>query len=556
MNKNYVNLILISLVIIILINLINSFINNNTFCKIFSLDKNNNIVEKFYNNINNEIVNDEINEDIQAIQQDIDTLRLDIDNKINSVQNLYNDTQILNEEVNDAKDEWNNIYREYTQVNNAFEGIPNRKCFKNKTDILDIKKTLMKCAEECENDDNCFSFSHDRNNNDCRLSTVCNYEDGQNIEDKTTKLDYGNTLYVKKNKANTINNFNLNKNRQCNDLCYNDILDNGETRVDNVHICANSCNNNQDCVSFEYIFNPDDDQNNCILRGQCNEDYHIENSETYNCFKGQVNQDNYPIDQINYRTDGRGDNQLDEYSLRDLKRQCTNECRNNYNCNGFSYYIDDNNINCDLYNEINYTQTLGSEFKNICILNPDAKKKNLYTHKVRKNSDLDSDKSCDGLCEYSISADTPYIKFYKDSTHKNYDYITFSDMYNIQNLTDFNFENYTHIVVQKGYEAKFFNDNDELLPLNTQNIYSNPPEGANNNNFDFSQEYKIDISELLNSNINKITIHKLNNINCNLYTTNCVGNTRRPELYYDTTGNDLNYCRNQPGNQIPDDEPC
>ena len=58
MNQNIIKIILISLISIILINLLNSFRNNNTFCKVFSLNKNNNIIENFYGNTNTEPVTD------------------------------------------------------------------------------------------------------------------------------------------------------------------------------------------------------------------------------------------------------------------------------------------------------------------------------------------------------------------------------------------------------------------------------------------------------------------------------------------------------------------
>lgn len=560
MNKNYVNLILISLIIIILINLLNSITNNNTFCKLFSLNKN--IIENFYSNTNNDIVNDEIYEEVEDIRRTIDNLMSTVNYKINSVQTLYDDTTVLKEEVQETRNDWQSRVRGYTDISNDFNSTPNRKCYKNITDILDVKKTFHECAAECngneeleiEGDDNCLSFSYDRNTNECRLSSIC-YPDTEDAITNTTSLDFANTLYVKKNKNDyydIMTKFDLKKNKQCNDLCYNDIL--GSSSVNHIHKCAQNCDNNPDCVSFEYIFNPDENQNNCIFRSECNKDYHVENSDTFDCINGNIIEENSNlIDEINYNVDGMGKDRLDNYSLRDLKKKCTDDCRKNPNCNAFSYYIDQDNVNCDLYENLEANYNLrDNNFKRICQIKEDVKKKNLYTHKERINRDIGI---CEGLCEYSITKDTPYIKFFTSENDKNYSYITFTDMYNIQELDNFNLSDYSHINIKKGYEVKFYNSNNDYI---NGEIYQNPPYNVGN---DFNNpDYKNDISSLISQHgqdISKIKITQLQNSNCNMgHYKPCTNGIRKYQLYYDITGNDLNNCRNDPNNDIPDDESC
>ena len=562
MNKNIIKIILISLISIILINLLNSFRNNNTYCKVFSLNKNNNIIENFYGNTNTELVTDEIEDDVEDLKSQIDFLIAGVQQKINIVQNLFDDTNDLKEEVRQQRSDWRGQVSELVGISDNYNSTPNRKCYQKSTDILDSKKTLVDCSTQCSSDPNCLSFSHDKITNDCRLSTICD------STDITSETNYNSTLYTNEDITTNIGEFTLKKNKQSNNLC-NDEIEN--ISVGNVHQCSRQCYNNNDCVSFEYTFNDDDDnENNCSLRKVSNESQYIENNDEYTCkLKNIVDPVANRLEEIEYRTDGIGENRLENYSLRDLKKNCSKECNNNYDCNAFSYYFGSNAINCDLYTTLsaNTNNNLSVDFKNICQKNPDADKKNLYIHKTRRPTENDIDK-CEGVCEYGIPNDMPYIKFYRNGTDKNYSYITFTDMYDVQEIDNFNFSQYTHINIQKGYEVKFFNDNNDLI--DTTKILSNPPlinhpeygdfsDNFRNPNYEYKNNLDTYFETTSKDTVYKIEIEPLDTSNCALnFTGPCKNGYRRTELYYDSTGRDLQNCRNDPttSNNIPDDITC
>jgi len=553
MNKNIIKIILISLISIILINLLNSFRNNNTFCKVFSLNKNNNIIENFYGNTNTELVTDEIEDDVEDLKSQIDFLILGVQQKINIVQNLFDDTNDLKEEVRQERSDWRSQVVELVSISENYNSTPNRKCYQKSTDILDSKKTLLDCSTQCTSDPNCLSFSHDKITNDCRLSTICD------STDLTSESNYNSTLYTNGDITTNIGEFTVKKNKQSNNLCNDEIKN---ISVGNVHQCSSKCYNNGDCVSFEYTFN-DNNENNCSLRKVSNESQYIENNNEYTCkLKNIVDPAVNIIEEIQYTTDGFGENRLENYSLRDLKKNCSKDCNNDHQCNAFSYYFGSNAINCDLYTTLsaNTNNNLSVDFKNICQKKSDVDKKNLYIHKTRRPVDSDIDK-CEGVCEYGIPNDMPYIKFYKNGNDKNYSYITFTGMYDVQEIDNFNFSEYTHINIQKGFEVQFFDESNFLK--NAQ--ISNPPvetAGDFDNNFENpNYEYKNDLDSLAGSKdtVYKIEIKKLEDKDCALFFQGpCRNGYRRTELYYDITGRDLQICRNNPpqGITILDDIPC
>tara|TARA_B110000977_G_C11039809_1_gene478430 strand:- start:58 stop:1737 length:1680 start_codon:yes stop_codon:yes gene_type:complete len=559
MNQNIIKIILISLISIILINLLNSFRNNNTFCKVFSLNKNNNIIENFYGNTNTEPVTDQIELNVEELGRNIRVLIGGVQQKIDNVQDLFDGTNDLKEEVRQKRREWQDTVLENISISNNYNSTPNRKCYQKSTDILDSKKTLLDCSNICSSDPNCLSFSHDKITNDCRLSTIC---DDAN---ETSEMNYDNTLHTKKEINTSINNFNLKKNKQSNNLCKDEIEN---ISVGDVHQCSNRCQETSKCVSFEYTFNDNDNENNCSLRKVSNENIYIENNNEYICeLKNIVTpRGNKYIKNIKYNIDEY--NREKSYTLRDLKKNCSKECDNNKDCNAFSYYFNSDSINCDLYRDLkgNISTNLKSDFKHICQKNPDADNKNLYIHKENNPDQIDIDK-CEGVCEYGIPNDMPYIKFFKNLNDKNYSYITFTDMYDVQKIDNFNFSEYTHINIQKGFEVQFFDEDDPNI-LNDK-ILSNPPSNSEPDyvvNFEnkfmlpnFEYKNNLNYFNFDKKKVYKIKIKPLPTQNCTLsFQGPCNNNYKTTELYYDITGRDLQNCRNNPppGINIPDDRRC
>ena len=141
---------------------------------------------------------------------------------------------------------------------------------KNISDIKDDKHNLSDCAEYCDNNKDCMSFSYDESNNDCRLSTICHPESDTFTENKSSEL------FVKITNNGGIQKYVLNQNQQCNNLCHNDIIE--SSGANTVHDCSDRCDNNNNSVSFEYNF----DNGECTLREKCMQGTHIEDSNEYN----------------------------------------------------------------------------------------------------------------------------------------------------------------------------------------------------------------------------------------------------------------------------------
>ena len=70
-----------------------------------------------------------------------------------------------------------------------------------------------------------------------------------------------------------------------------------------------------------------------------------------------------------------------------------------------------------------------------------------------------------------MSDNRKHIKFYKNKDDKNYSYITFENMYNIKQNTNFNFNDYNYIEVKYGFKALFKSNENSISILKE---YSNP----------------------------------------------------------------------------------
>ena len=461
MIKNcFIYIILIFIFIIILINLKNLLWYKD-------------IEEKF--DLNDDYIDnldEKINVDLTTRMQElIDTLNNVGDDSLKvKVQNLYDETKNLYDDINNDKNTCENEYNgNLLNIigNYDSEEGKNKKCLKSISDILDAKHNLSSCADLCSNNNNCMSFSYDKDNNDCRLSTICHPE-----SDTTFTQNYNNTLYVKKNitGSHSIKDFTLNQDEQCNNLCHNDII--GSTSLESsVHGCAEKSKEQDDSISFEYNF----DNGECTLRGECMTGMHLENSNKFNCDKGQIKNGDI-LQSIDYDIDRNAftsKNVLDTRSMYELKKKCNTLCLNNPDCNGFTYEFTEGENNCTLYKDFEIEKNISKKFINICEKPKNLIKKNLYTKKTPSTTAPDYDSECQALCENSVNDNVPYIKFYKNLDDENYSYITFTDMYNIKEIENFNLMDYKFIEIKMGYKV-IFQNNEEYVSV--ERTYQNPDE--------------------------------------------------------------------------------
>jgi hypothetical protein len=486
--KYCINIFLVIIFIIILFNLKQNL--NNNF-----KNNSNNIIEKFgtVREHNVDRIDEKINYTLAKQIQDIyDAIKNTTDNSLkNRVESVYNSARNLYERIGKNKilceREYDADY--YDIIKNYQEPIENLKCLKPFSDILDGKYNLSDCAKRCDENIDCLSFSHDVNTNDCRLSTICH------DKNNTTIKNFSNNLYIKKgynskdivgDEGAYIKNYKLDKNKQCNNLCHNDII--GSSSITKtVHDCAERCEekNSRDdkCVAFEYNFT----DRECTLRKECQQGTHLVNSNKYKCDKGQINNERI-IDSISFNIDvnrNLSDSVLDYYSELELKKKCNKKCDENVECDAFTYEFTSSENNCTLYQdldkqrkkEINVQKDIELKFDNICIKPKNSIIKNLYT----KKDSIPEISRCEALCEENVNNDTPYVKFYKNINDINYSYITFNSMYNIKNIEDFNISQYKYIGIKYGYKVSFLN-NENYVSI--QKVFQNP------------DDYNLNIDEL------------------------------------------------------------
>lgn len=558
--KYCINIFLVIVFIIILFNLKQNL--NNNFKNNSNNIIDNDIIEKFDGTIKEhtiEKIDKAINETLARQIQDIyDAIKNTANDSLkNRVDTLYNDARNLYKKISDNKEVCEKEYdADYHDIIKNYQTIENQKCLKSFTDILDGKYTLPDCAKRCDDNINCLSFSHDKDKNDCRLSTICHNNNQSTIK------SFNNNLYIK-NKYNDeniigdggayIQNYKLDKDKQCNNLCHNDIIG-SSTITSNVHDCAEKCeendSNDNKCSAFEYNFS----NNECTLRKECQQGTHLINSNNYTCDKGQIKNEEI-LRKISFDIDRNrnlSDSVLDYYSELELKKKCNKKCDDDIECKAFTYKFTPTENNCTLYrnkkNSINISvdKNISKKFNNICIKPTNSIKKNLYT---KKNS-IPEKTQCEALCEENVNDNISYIKFYKDYNDINYSYISFGNMYNIKELPDFNLSEYKYIGIKYGNKISFLN-NENYVSI--QKVYKNPDEF--NINIDELKVYIHDdnvdqnnYNEQWRSKISVILIDKLD-MDCRGEMGRCKYDDtdqkykKRFELY-DSDG-DLQKCRNE-----------
>jgi hypothetical protein len=512
--KCYVNIILIFLFIIIIFNLFNLFKKNET-------------LEQF--RIGNTYL-DNLQKKIENISSNIDNLDSGIKGHEPITKKLRDSTMALFNEINTETNELENKYNDNYNIIKNFKPYEDLKCLNG--DLKKKYQTLKNCSDLCKNDNNCLSFSHDKNNNECILSTFCH------PETKSTTTKFNNTLYIKKKNDeinHDITNYTISENQECNNLCYNDIInehtDGGytDTKVYNVHSCATECENASKCASFEYNF----DDNECTLRKQCKQGKHLKNSNEYVCDKGQPNTSATILKEIIFERDPLRkitDLSLDKYSLYNLNSKCKEKCDENKEaCEGYSYEFSKEKNICNLYSKIdinNLNKELETPFINIC-KKPRQMIKHLYTKKKAQdtfkldivsdeNDENDENDECNAVCEEQINDNVPFIKFFNSYDDVNYSYITFTNMYNIKEIEDFDIKNYKYFSIKFGYKVDFkLND----ISISVIKTFKNPDD-YNLRTADL--KFKIE-GDWIN-NINVIEIDKLTAIDMCKYTkTKCSG---------------------------------
>ncbi len=548
--KYCITIFLFIVFIIILLNLkenlYNSFknnseniVNNNTIEKFDDGTKKQHILRNIDKAINKDLADD--------IKEIYDTLNDNASIPLkNNVKSLYNRAKNLYDKIGDNKKVCEKEYEaDYHDIIDNYDTFENQKCLTTFSDILNGKYNLADCAKRCDNDLNCLSFSHDKSTNDCRLSTICHNDNN------TTFKNYNNNLYIKTDlnlgSGAYIRNYKLDKDKQCNNLCHNDIIDESEI-TKTVHDCAERCeekdSDNNKCASFEYNFT----NKECTLRKECQQGTHLINSNEYKCDKGQIKNANV-IDNLSFdinRNRNLSNKVLDYYSELELKKKCNKKCDVNVECDAFTYEFTPTSNNCTLYQkergEIEIEKDMSEKFNNICVKPTNSIKKNLYT----KKDSIPETTQCQALCEENVNKSIPYIKFYKEQTDINYSYISFGNMYNVKELPDFNISEYKYIGINYGYKISFLN-NENYVSL--EKVYKNPDDY--NINIDELKVYihddNVDDDKQWRNKINVILIEKLGT-DCRGEMGRCQYNQEEEKyekkfsLFYDD-GNDLQKCR-------------
>lgn len=368
---------------------------------LYSLNTNkiNNIVETYH----------ESDITMTSLQNDISNSINNIDSAINNYENnniieLNDKADIYNIKLNELENEWygssgsNGLnmgskcaldksivldnYDKYDNLTCDFE----KKCTNSSDSEYPIiystlngnPITIEECSRKCDNDgDNCLAFSYkdEPNDQECRLSSICT-ERNANSNDKFN-------LYIKKNLNYTqfpLTNYKIDYNKKCRSDIYNNkentIRDSNKTLSE----CAKLCNNDVNCISFEY--NPNDKL--CSPKSVCYE---------HGCLESSTDSSTSPID----------------------------------NCNTISLYskkllIPDNTkvpdyINCELCN--NNNTVYNSNFLRLYETNDkNERSKLVYTNNISKiQSEINNDNILENIKYYKISNGNK-VKLFKDYNFK------------------------------------------------------------------------------------------------------------------------------------------
>lgn len=425
-----------------------------------------------------------------------------ITDTLNNIQNTANNTSIYSQLENlrkRAQDLYNEILGDSNKCRNAYDDKlgtiaagydvqRNLKCTDNATDIITnnpVGKSFEECANICSSDNNCSSFSFDFTNGEidegrCRLSSSCHKDN------LTTEQDANTNVYVKKD-YDFIFNYKGLKNKVCNSVCFQD-GDKSSFNTETIEKCAENCyygsNTDNACIAFEYEFPENKNEDGiCTIRTKCNENTHVKDYDTYTCFYDEMNSVPYSSPELkNDELLNISINSSNEHSLIDLyKNKCKEKCDEDDgksgrdNCKGFNLDIDEENkiVTCNLYNNLSYDDNDSSQRKEICQKPLNIRKKQLYS-KVIDGTIGDRGKGdCDGLCESLVTDEIGYVKFYRESDANEYDYIIFTNTYNITKNKEFNLADYEFIEVKFGWKA-IFKGNETTSGRQVVHNYQNP----------------------------------------------------------------------------------
>jgi hypothetical protein len=267
MIKNKFIYYILSLIIIIV--LINSLIKQNKNFKNIEKYQEINANSLIYANAKRLINKDTLNNtDLTNTIDRVDSIQNRIDSQ-NAILNELGITDKLSEfKIDNNKD---CIFKDvkYKIPGSTFD---NYKC-------INGKNCHKACAEHCHNSDECYGFIVQKNNNkdtpgindsdntSCWCSNVCHSGNASfkiNSDDKY--------MYTKKNieSLSGLANYRISSDTDCSGIdtiggFTRKQLNNNNKNTDNINECANKCNKNKICKSFNYDYSKGVDENVCKL---------------------------------------------------------------------------------------------------------------------------------------------------------------------------------------------------------------------------------------------------------------------------------------------------
>jgi hypothetical protein len=249
----------------------------------------NNINEPFVNNLN-AIDKDQYNK-MQQISNKNKVINKEIKGEVN---NSINDLNIKlkktqNDFVKDKEAQSKMLKQCAAEIDptTSFNKIPKKTC-KNRYILGKTFTSIAGCANNCENNKDCLSFSHNDKNDECRLTASC-YD-----LNSTPNNDFD--TYVKKNAKlddYPLTKFNMFLKRKCK------LSDDMESSLPNMSVidCAKKCNNDNKCISYHFKKNANNDSGTCNLSQKCFMGGCTSNDPSYTLFTKY----HFNLKQINYR---------------------------------------------------------------------------------------------------------------------------------------------------------------------------------------------------------------------------------------------------------------